>query len=140
MQLRSPGWGPIKGLLSGGSIIQKPVPGGICLPIAPRTGAVGGRARGGCRTLPCNAIGPRLRIAWLRQNAISPEVRPMSGVRRLIAIAIAFAAAVAGYACGSAPVGPETAAATQQARVPGEYIVTLTMSADAKAISDLYGR
>lgn len=64
----------------------------------------------------------------------------MSGVRRLIAIAIAFAAAVAGYACGSAPVGPETAAATQQARVPGEYIVTLTMSADAKAISDLYGR
>lgn len=67
----------------------------------------------------------------------------MSRVRRLIAIAIAFAAAVAGYACGSAPVGPETAptaATTQQARVQGEYIVTLTMSADAKAISDLYGR
>jgi len=65
------------------------------------------------------------------------------GPRRLVVIVVAFAGAVAGYACGSAPVEPQAApaaAATEQARVPGEYIVTLSAPSDVKAISDIYAR
>lgn len=64
-------------------------------------------------------------------------------MRRLIAITIALTGVTVGQACGSSPAGPQSApagAATQQSRVPGEYIVTLSASADAKVISDLYGR
>ena len=58
-------------------------------------------------------------------------------------MALAMAGAAAGTACGSSPVGPQAApaaATSQPARVPGEYLVTLTVSADAKVIRDVYGR
>lgn len=64
-------------------------------------------------------------------------------MRRLVAWALASAVAVAGYACGSSPVSPQTApaaAASQPARVPGEYLVTLTVPPDARVIRDVYGR
>ena len=62
---------------------------------------------------------------------------------RLIAWTLALAVAAAGYACGSSPgnaQGAPAAAASREARVPGEYLVTLTVSADARAIRDVYGR
>jgi hypothetical protein len=65
------------------------------------------------------------------------------GARRLVAIVVALAGAAAGYACGSAPAEPRaapSATSTEQARVPGEYIVTLVEPGDAKAISEVYGR
>jgi len=65
------------------------------------------------------------------------------GMRRLVAIVVAFAGAAAGYACGSAPAEPQAAPAavtTEQARVPGEYIVTLSAPSDVKAITDIYAR
>ena len=64
-------------------------------------------------------------------------------MRRLIAFAMAVAGAAAGYACGSAPGNPEAKPAgawSQQTRVPGEYLVTLTADAKTKAIADLYGQ
>ena len=64
-------------------------------------------------------------------------------MRRLVALAVAAAGAVAGSACGNPPGNPPVAPAgawSQQARVPGEYLVTLAARADHKAISDLYGR
>jgi hypothetical protein len=64
-------------------------------------------------------------------------------MRRLIALAVALAGAAAGCACGDTPGKSEAAGAvvgSQQARVPGEYLVTLAARADVKAISDLYGQ
>lgn len=65
------------------------------------------------------------------------------GTRRLIAFAMAVAGAAAGFGCGNAPGNPHSAlagASSQQTRVPGEYLVTLTAPAEVKAITDLYGR
>lgn len=65
------------------------------------------------------------------------------GTRRLIAFAMAVAGAAAGFGCGNAPGNPQSApagASSQQTRVPGEYLVTLTAPAEVKAITDLYGR
>jgi len=65
------------------------------------------------------------------------------GMRRLIALVIAVAGAAAGYACGSVPGNAQTAPAgalSQQTRVPGEYLVTLTAPADVKAITAVFGR
>jgi hypothetical protein len=64
-------------------------------------------------------------------------------MRRLVALAVAAAGAVAGSACGNPPGNPPVAPAgawSQQARVPGEYLVTLTAPVNARAIADLYGR
>lgn len=64
-------------------------------------------------------------------------------MRRLITLAVALAGAAAGCACGDTPGKSQAAAAdgwSQQTRVPGEYLVTLAVRADVKAISDLYGR
>jgi len=64
-------------------------------------------------------------------------------MRRLIALAMAVAGAVAGYACGSSPGNPQAASAgawSQHTRVPGEYLVTLAADAEVKAIADLYGQ
>ena len=49
-------------------------------------------------------------------------------MRHLAAFAVAVAGAAAGYAW------------SQQARAPGEYLVTLAAPADVKAIADVYGR
>jgi len=62
---------------------------------------------------------------------------------RLVAFALAVAAAAAGYACSNSPGNPQTApagASSQQTRVLGEYLVTLAAPAEVKAIADLYGR
>jgi hypothetical protein len=62
---------------------------------------------------------------------------------RLVAFAMAVAAAAAGYACSNSPSHPQTApagASSQQTRVPGEYLITLAAPAEVKAIADLYGR
>jgi hypothetical protein len=48
-------------------------------------------------------------------------------MRYLPALAIAMAGLAAGYA------------SSQQARAPGEYLVTLAPAADVKAIADVYG-
>ena len=56
------------------------------------------------------------------------------GVRRLIALAVTLAGTTAVSACG----GPAVRA--QQARVPGEYLVTLAARDSVKAIVDRYGR
>ena len=66
-----------------------------------------------------------------------------SWMRRVVALAIAVAGAVLGYACGISPSKSQTppmSAPSQQARVPGEYLVTLAAPSGAKAITDLYGR
>jgi hypothetical protein len=47
-------------------------------------------------------------------------------IRHLLAFVIAMAGATAGFA--------------QQARAPGEYLVTLAAAAEIKAIADVYGR
>lgn len=65
------------------------------------------------------------------------------GMRRLIAFALAVAGAAAGYACSNSPGNPQTApagASPQQTRVLGEYLVTLAVPAEVKAIGDVYGR
>lgn len=65
------------------------------------------------------------------------------GMRRRFVLAIAMAGASAGQAWGGSPGDPGTppaGAGSQQARVPGEYIVTLVAPAEVKAITDLYGR
>ena len=49
-------------------------------------------------------------------------------MRYLAAFALAVAGAAAGYAW------------SQQARAPGEYLVTLAAPAEVKAIADVYGR
>ena len=64
-------------------------------------------------------------------------------MRRLIAFAMAVAGAAAGFACGNSPGNPQAAPAgawSQQTRVPGEYLVTLAVSAEVKVIADLYGQ
>ncbi len=64
-------------------------------------------------------------------------------MRRLVAIAMAAAGAAAGSACGNSPGNPQVAAAgawSQQTRVPGEYLVTLAVRAEVKAVADLYGQ
>lgn len=65
-------------------------------------------------------------------------------LRRLIASAMAAACAATGYACaGNAPGSSQaapTGASSQQSRVAGEYLVTVTGPAGVKAIADLYGR
>ena len=64
-------------------------------------------------------------------------------MRRLIALAMAVAGAVAGYGCGNSPGNQQAdiaGALSQQTRVAGEYLVTLAARAEVKAIADLYGR
>jgi hypothetical protein len=56
---------------------------------------------------------------------------------------MAVAGVAAGHACGSSPAEPQATpagTATQQSRVPGEYLVTLAAPARVQAITDLYGR
>lgn len=63
---------------------------------------------------------------------------------------LALSGALAGSACGHAPdrheattpepVAEATPSWSPQARVPGEYLVTLAGGADAKALTDTYGR
>jgi hypothetical protein len=55
---------------------------------------------------------------------------------RLIAFATCMAAAVAAYGCGNSPGYQQT----QQNTVSGEYLVTLAPTAEASAITDVYGR
>lgn len=57
-------------------------------------------------------------------------------------LAAALAGMAAGPACGHTPgnPGPTTLdLSSRQARVPGEYLVTLAPGADARAIASLYG-
>lgn len=64
-------------------------------------------------------------------------------LRRVAAFAIAVVSVAAGHACGSSPAEPQATpagTATQQSRVPGEYLVTLAAPARVQAITDLYGR
>jgi len=64
-------------------------------------------------------------------------------MRRLGTLILVAAAAAAGYACGSSPPNPQAASpgvSSPQARVPGEYLVTVAASSGVKAINDLYGR
>ena len=64
-------------------------------------------------------------------------------MRRLVTLVLVAAGAAVGYACGSSPANPQTAPAgapSHQARVPGEYLITLAAPAGVKAISNLYGR
>lgn len=63
-------------------------------------------------------------------------------MRRFIILAITLAGAAAGSACGHTPVNPKTTLTTQtqQARVPGEYLVTVAARDKVQAISDLYGQ
>lgn len=64
------------------------------------------------------------------------------GTRRLIALAVALTGATAACAGGPAPGKLEAAPAVraQQARVPGEYLVTLAARSDVQAIVELYER
>ena len=65
------------------------------------------------------------------------------GMWRLLTVTVVVVGAVAGQACGSSPVDLQTVPATsasQQSRVPGEYLVTLAAPARVQAITDLYGR
>ncbi len=63
--------------------------------------------------------------------------------RRCAALLVAIAGLVAGGACSQTP-GQQAPAATgwssSQARIPGEYLVTLAAGAEAKAIEDTFGR
>lgn len=65
-------------------------------------------------------------------------------MRRLIALALALAGAAGGSACGNTPAGVQAAAPSggwsRQTRVPGEYLITLAVGANAKAITDVYGK
>jgi hypothetical protein len=64
-------------------------------------------------------------------------------MRRRLVLAIAMAGASAGHTWGGSPGDPSTesaAAPSQPARVPGEYVFTLTPPGEVKAIADLYGR
>jgi hypothetical protein len=65
-------------------------------------------------------------------------------LRRVIAYAVAMTCAAAGYACAGNQPGPTQAApagaASQQSRVPGEYLVTVAAPAGVKAITEMYGR
>ena len=64
-------------------------------------------------------------------------------MRGLIALAVTLAGATAVSACGApTPGNPGAAPAvrSQQARVPGEYLVTLAARHRVDAIVDLYGR
>lgn len=68
-------------------------------------------------------------------------------LRNLVSLTLVAASTAA---CAHAPANPPAAAsdpapvqlapAAQQTRVPGEYLVTLVPGADAKVISDVYGR
>jgi len=68
------------------------------------------------------------------------------GMRSLIALAVALGVSVVVFACGHTPNNLHSAppdysdSSSQQHRVPGEYLVTLTKGSDIKAIIDLYGR
>jgi len=64
------------------------------------------------------------------------------GIRRLIVLAATLAGAAAGSACGYTPGNPQPVLAdnTQQTRVPGEYLVTLSARDSVQAITDLYGQ
>jgi hypothetical protein len=56
---------------------------------------------------------------------------------------MAVASVVAGHACGSSPADPQLTPArpaSQQSRIPGEYLVTLAAPARVQAITELYGR
>ena len=58
-------------------------------------------------------------------------------------LAAALAGMAAGSACGHTPGNPGPTAmdlSSSQARVPGEYLVTLVPGADVKVIAGLYGR
>jgi hypothetical protein len=59
--------------------------------------------------------------------------------RRLVTLAVATASALVACACGHS-TGNAQPAQPQQARVPGQYLVTLASPADVKAIADAYGR
>lgn len=64
-------------------------------------------------------------------------------MRVLVALVMAVAGAVAGFACADSPGNPESkpaGAGSQQTRVPGEYLLTLAARAEVRAIADLYGR
>jgi len=64
-------------------------------------------------------------------------------MRRVIALTMAVAGAAAVYACGNSPGNAQTKPAgawSNQTRVPGEYLVSLTAPAERKAITDIYGR
>lgn len=65
-----------------------------------------------------------------------------SGTQRLIALAVTLTGATAACACGPAPGNPEadSAVRAQQARVPGEYLVTLAARSGVEAIVELYER
>ena len=64
------------------------------------------------------------------------------GVGRLLASAVVVAAScsAAVHAGGNSPGVPPARSGSQQARVSGEYIVTLVAPAEVKSIADLYGR
>jgi hypothetical protein len=64
-------------------------------------------------------------------------------MRRRLVLAIVMAGASAGPAWGDSPgaLGKSSSGAgSRQARVPGEYIVTLVAPAEVQTIADLYGR
>lgn len=65
------------------------------------------------------------------------------GLRSLVALAVTLALASAAAACGSpAPRTPQAAAPAdaRQARVPGEYLVTVAARDRVSVIADLYGQ
>jgi len=64
------------------------------------------------------------------------------GMRRLIALAVTLTGATAACACGHTPGNLEAAPAVRapQARVPGEYLVTLAARSGVEAIVELYER
>src|SRR5690349_25162368 len=65
------------------------------------------------------------------------------GQARRIALAVVVTGLAAGAACSQTPRDPAPAPmdfSSRQARVPGEYLVTLAAGADVRAIAELYGR
>ena len=62
---------------------------------------------------------------------------------RRVALAVVVAGLAAGSACSQTPRDPAPGSmefSPRQARVPGEYLVTLAAGADVRAIDALYGR